>query len=66
MFLKKIAEAIISNQNIIEKKDISPIIEFIDKNSFKSQKIFSDIGEDSAAITNENNFISQSLRGSKS
>lgn len=57
MFLKKIAETIISNQNIIEKKDISPIIEFIDKNSFKSQKIFSDIGEDSAAITNKDNFI---------
>ncbi len=57
MFLKKIAETITSNKDIIEKKDISPIIEFIDKNSFKSQNIFSDIGEDSAAITNKDNFI---------
>ncbi|MFX1363918.1 MAG: AIR synthase-related protein [Promethearchaeota archaeon] len=50
MSLKKIAESIRNNQYIIEKMEISPIVQYIDKNSFKSNKIFSDIGEDSAAI----------------
>ncbi|MFW9971766.1 MAG: AIR synthase related protein [Candidatus Odinarchaeota archaeon] len=57
MFLKKIAESIKNNQNIIEKKEINPIIQFIDKNSFKSTKIFRDIGEDSAAINNNDKLI---------
>jgi len=48
--LKKIAESIRQNQNIIEKKDINPIIQFIEKNAYKSIKIFSDVGEDSAAF----------------
>jgi len=52
MFLKKIAESIRNNQNIIEKKEINPIVQYIDKNSFKSSKVFRDIGEDSAAINN--------------
>jgi len=55
--LQKIAEVIKNNKNIIEKKDINPIVQFIQKNSFKSQRIFSDIGEDSAAIKDENKYI---------
>ncbi|UCD02293.1 MAG: hypothetical protein JSV23_04580 [Promethearchaeota archaeon] len=52
MILKKLAESIRSNPYIIEKKDINPIIEYIDKNSFKNDRIFTDIGEDSATIQN--------------
>lgn len=48
--LKKLAESIRNNKNIIEKKEINPIVQFIDSNSFKSDRIFSDLGEDSAAI----------------
>jgi len=50
MFLKKIAENIRNNQYILEKKEINPIVQYINKNSFKSSKIFTDIGEDSASI----------------
>ena len=57
MLLKKIAESIKNNQYIIEKKEINPIVQYIDKNSFKSSKIFSDIGEDSAAIIDDNKYI---------
>lgn len=52
--LKKIAESIITNKNILEKREIEPIIQFIENNSFKSERIFSDIGEDSASIKNNN------------
>jgi selenophosphate synthetase-related protein len=52
--LKKIAECIKNNANIIEKKSIDHIVQFIYLNSFKSSRIFSDIGEDSAAIENDN------------
>ena len=48
--LKKIAKCIRQNQNIIEKKNINPIVQFIDANSFKGAGVFSDIGEDSAAF----------------
>jgi len=57
MTLKKIADSIKNNRNIVEKQEINPFIQFIDKNSFKSSKVFSDIGEDSAAISNEDNYI---------
>ncbi|MBY8984211.1 MAG: hypothetical protein KGD65_04015 [Candidatus Lokiarchaeota archaeon] len=57
MILKKIAESIRTNQNIIEKKEINPIIQYIDKNSFKSAKIFTDIGEDAATIKNNDKYI---------
>ncbi len=57
MILKKIADSIKNNRNIVEKQEINPFIQFIEKNSFKSSKVFSDIGEDSAAITNEDNYI---------
>jgi len=56
--IKKIAEGIRQNKNIIEKKDISPIVHYIEKNSFKNRsRIFSDIGEDSAAINDGNSFF---------
>ncbi len=54
--LKIIAESIRKNKNIIEKKDINPVVQFIDLNSFKSNRIFSDIGEDSAAIKDGDKF----------
>ena len=57
MILKKIADSIKTNQNIIEKKEINPIIQYIDKNSFKSTKIFTDIGEDAATIKNNDKYI---------
>lgn len=57
MFLKKIAESIRSNRYILEKKEINPIIQYIDKNSFKSSRIFTDIGEDSASIENNKKLI---------
>ncbi|MFX0002288.1 MAG: AIR synthase related protein [Candidatus Hodarchaeota archaeon] len=57
MFLKKIAESIRNNSYIIEKKEINPIVQFIDRNSFKSTKIFTDIGEDSASIENDEKLI---------
>jgi len=52
--LKKIAECIKNNSSIIEKKSIDPVVQFIDLNSFKSSRIFSAIGEDSAAVKNNN------------
>lgn len=55
--LEKIAENIRKNENIIEKMEISPIVQYIDSNSFKSSRIFSDIGEDSAAIKDNNKYI---------
>jgi len=53
-FLEGIAESIKNNSNIIEKKRIDPVVQFINLNSFKSSRIFSDIGEDSAAVKNDN------------
>ncbi|MFX0188548.1 MAG: AIR synthase related protein [Candidatus Hodarchaeota archaeon] len=55
--LKFIAESIRNNKNIIEKIEISPIIQYIDKNTFKSARICFDIGEDSAAIKNDDKYI---------
>lgn len=55
--LKKIAESIRKNENIIEKIAISPIVQYIDSNSFKSSRIFSDIGQDSAAIKDKDKYI---------
>ncbi|MFX1308989.1 MAG: AIR synthase-related protein [Promethearchaeota archaeon] len=57
MYLKKIAESIRNNRYIIEKKEINPIVQYIDKNSYKSVKIFTDIGEDSASIENKEKLI---------
>jgi len=57
MFLKKIAESIRNNQYILEKKEINPIVQYIDKNSFKSTKIFTDIGEDAASVGDNEKLI---------
>jgi selenophosphate synthetase-related protein len=57
MILEKIANSIRTNQYIIEKKEIDPIVQYIDKNSFKSTNIYKDIGEDSAAIENDDKYI---------
>lgn len=51
--LEKIANYLRTNKNIIEKEELNPIVDFINSNSFKSSRIFSDIGQDSAAIKND-------------
>ena len=55
--LDKIAEYIRTNLNIIEKTEISPFVQTINENSYKSPRIFSDIGQDSAAVTNNNDML---------
>lgn len=55
--LKKISNSIKNNSNILEKKDVEPTVHFLDKNTFKSSRIFSDIGEDSAAIIDNDKYI---------
>jgi len=55
--LDKISEYIRTNKNILEKSEINPFISSINKNSFKSPRIFSDIGQDSAAIKNDNDML---------
>ncbi|MHA1884844.1 MAG: hypothetical protein ACW96S_07325, partial [Promethearchaeota archaeon] len=57
MILEKIAKSINANKHILEKKEISPIVQYIEKNTYKSPQIFSDIGEDSAAIINNDKYI---------
>ncbi|MFW9951597.1 MAG: AIR synthase related protein [Candidatus Thorarchaeota archaeon] len=56
--LEKIAESIIRNKNIIEKRETNSVIKKIYSGSFKSERIYSDIGEDAASIKNSNeNYI---------
>jgi hypothetical protein len=55
--LEKISESIRTNPNILEKKEISPIVQYIDANSFKSSRIYRDIGEDSASINENDKYI---------
>ncbi|MFX0032914.1 MAG: AIR synthase related protein [Candidatus Hodarchaeota archaeon] len=55
--LESIAKCIRINKNIIEKKEINPIVQFINEYSFKNERIYSDIGEDSAAIKDNKNYI---------
>lgn len=55
--LDKIAGYIRTNLNIIEKTEISPFVQSINENSYKSPRIFSDIGQDSAAVTNNNDML---------
>ena len=57
MILKKLADSIKNNPFILEKRDINPIVQFIDKNSYKSSRIFADIGEDSAAVEDDDKLI---------
>ncbi|MCK4381710.1 MAG: hypothetical protein KAW66_00300 [Candidatus Lokiarchaeota archaeon] len=51
--LEKIAHFIKNNRNIIEKEELNPIVNYVNAHSFKSTRIFSDIGQDSAAIKND-------------
>ncbi|NVM46554.1 MAG: hypothetical protein HWN79_16730 [Candidatus Lokiarchaeota archaeon] len=51
--LEKIADYIRTNKIILEKEELNPIVRFISTNSFKSPRIFSDVGQDSAAIDNK-------------
>ncbi|MHA1106501.1 MAG: AIR synthase related protein [Promethearchaeota archaeon] len=55
--LKKIANSIRENKNIIEKREIDPIVQIIQAKSYKSSRVFSDIGEDSASILDNEKFI---------
>lgn len=55
--LKKIAESIRHNQNILEKKEINPIVRIVDSKSYKSPRIHTDIGEDSASIKENSSLI---------
>ncbi|MHA1534200.1 MAG: AIR synthase-related protein [Promethearchaeota archaeon] len=55
--LDKIAGYIRTNLNIIEKTEISSFVQSINENSYKSPRIFSDIGQDSAAVTNNNDML---------
>ncbi|MBY8980991.1 MAG: hypothetical protein KGD72_11420 [Candidatus Lokiarchaeota archaeon] len=55
--LNEIVEYIRSNKNIIKKTEISPFVQSINGNSYKSPRIFSDIGQDSAAIKNNNDML---------
>ena len=57
MNLKIIVASIKNNQNILKKKEINPIIQYVDKNSFKSANIFTDIGEDAATIKNDDKYM---------
>jgi selenophosphate synthetase-related protein len=55
--LEEIADSIRRNQNIIEKKEISPIVKYINDKTYKSSRIYSDLGEDSAAINDQDTYI---------
>ncbi len=55
--LNKIAKYIRTNRSIIEKTEISPFIQSINGDSYKSPRVFSDIGQDSAAIKNDNDML---------
>jgi len=56
--LEKIVDSIRNNENILEKKELAPIIDFVEANSFKNlTRIHSDIGEDSAAINFNESYV---------
>jgi hypothetical protein len=55
--LKKIAKSIQQNLNVLEKKDLTEIVQYINNNSYKTPRIFSDIGEDSAAVVDDEKFV---------
>lgn len=50
--LKQLAEDIQNNINITRKRNLNPIIKLVRSNSFNSDRVFSDYGEDSASINN--------------
>jgi len=51
--IDKLAENIRNNIEIIQKQSLNPIVDFVRAKSYKSERIYSDYGEDSASI-NEN------------
>ncbi len=55
--LRNLAECIRNNKNIIEKMEINPLIQYIEANSYKSERIFSGIGEDAAAINEDHKYV---------
>ncbi|TFF95572.1 MAG: hypothetical protein EU547_07370 [Promethearchaeota archaeon] len=55
--LKKLAESVRGNDNIKKKQKLNPIVQYIDSNCFKSSRIFTDLGEDSAAIRDSDTYI---------
>jgi selenophosphate synthetase-related protein len=57
LMLKKLADSIRANKNIKKKQKLNPIVQYIDSNCFKSSRIFTDLGEDSAAIRDSDTYI---------
>jgi selenophosphate synthetase-related protein len=55
--LKQLAKSIRNNVNITEKRALNPIINLVRTNSFVSRRIFSDYGEDSASIEENEKLI---------
>ena len=55
--LKQLAKTIKNNINITQKRSLNPIINLVRANSFVSQRIFSDYGEDSASIEENEKLI---------
>ncbi|MBY9007365.1 MAG: hypothetical protein KGD63_11475 [Candidatus Lokiarchaeota archaeon] len=55
--LETIAKSIKNNKNILNKKEINPIVQYVDSNCFKNSRIFSSFGEDSSSISSKNNLI---------
>lgn len=55
--IEKLAKSIRNNDKILEKQKLNPIVQYIDSNCFKSSRIFTDLGEDSAAIRDSDTYI---------
>ncbi|MBN1216090.1 MAG: hypothetical protein JXA99_11705 [Candidatus Lokiarchaeota archaeon] len=55
--LEILAQSIRKNKNIINKKEINSVVQFIDSNTFKNVQVYSNYGEDSAAINYDDKLI---------
>jgi len=55
--LEKLAESLKNNLNILQKQSLNPIIEVLRANSFKSNRVYTDYGEDSASIKENEKLI---------
>ncbi len=55
--LEKIKRAILESEQILEKREIKPIVQYINENAYKSPRIYSDYGEDSAAIYDNEKYM---------
>lgn len=55
--LKRLADSVRGNDNIKKKQKLNPIVQYIDSSCFKSSRIFTDLGEDSAAIRDSDTYI---------